>query len=47
MDPTSVTINLTNNNPSEYTISPNSLTFTGGNWNIGQTITVTAVDDLC
>ncbi|MBK6608871.1 MAG: hypothetical protein IPG24_26155 [Leptospiraceae bacterium] len=44
--PASVTIDLTNNNTSEYTISPNSLTFTGGNWNIGQTVTVTAVDDF-
>ena len=44
-DPTSVTITLTNNDPSGYTISPNSLTFTFANWNIGQTITVTAVDD--
>ncbi|HRG76003.1 MAG TPA: hypothetical protein PLX69_15695 [Leptospiraceae bacterium] len=44
-NPASVTINLTNNNITEYTISPNSLTFTSGNWNIGQTVTVTAVDD--
>ena len=44
--PASVTIDLTNNNPSEFTISPTSLTFTGGDWNIGQTVTVTAVDDF-
>lgn len=45
-NPASVTINLTNNNISEYTISPVSLTFTSANWNIGQTVTVTAVDDF-
>ncbi|MDM8566952.1 fibronectin type III domain-containing protein [Candidatus Halobeggiatoa sp. HSG11] len=38
-----VTINLT---ASEHTqISPNTLTFTSTNWNIEQTVTVTAVDD--
>lgn len=44
--PASITINLTNNNPTEYTISPSSLTFTPGNWNVNQTVTVTAVDDF-
>ncbi|MDM8565042.1 choice-of-anchor Q domain-containing protein [Candidatus Halobeggiatoa sp. HSG11] len=38
-----VTINLT---ASEHTqVSPNTLTFTSTNWNIEQTVTVTAVDD--
>jgi hypothetical protein len=45
-NPTSITINLTNNNISEYTISPSSLVFTSGNWNIPQTVSVTAVDDF-
>ncbi|HNH55641.1 MAG TPA: Calx-beta domain-containing protein [Leptospiraceae bacterium] len=45
-NPASITINLTNNNTSEYTISPSSLTFTSLNWNVGQTVTVTAVDDF-
>ncbi len=43
--PDSVTITLTNNDPSQYTISPSSLTFTPANWNVFQTVTVTAVDD--
>ncbi len=41
-----ITINLTNNNPTGYTISPSSLTFAAGTWNINQTVTVTAVDDF-
>ncbi|MCB1191599.1 MAG: hypothetical protein H7A23_06965 [Leptospiraceae bacterium] len=40
-----ITLNLTNNNTSQYTISPSSLTFTAGSWNTNQTITVTAVND--
>ena len=45
-NPSSVTITLSNNNPTEYTISPSTLTFTPGNWNLNQTVTVTAVDDF-
>ncbi|MBP7281727.1 MAG: hypothetical protein KBA66_09135 [Leptospiraceae bacterium] len=41
----SVTINLTNNNTSQYTISPSSLTFASGTWNSAQTVTVTPVND--
>ncbi|MDX1960695.1 MAG: Calx-beta domain-containing protein [Leptospiraceae bacterium] len=45
-NPTSVTITLTNNYPTEYTITPSSLTFTPGNWNVNQVVTVTAIDDF-
>ena len=44
-NPTSITINLTNSNTTQYTISPSSLTFSPANWNINQVVTVTAVDD--
>ena len=43
--PTSVTINLTNNDTTQYSISPASLTFSPANYNTYQTVTVTAVDD--
>ncbi|MEM7183704.1 MAG: hypothetical protein AAF518_22540 [Spirochaetota bacterium] len=38
-----VTVSITND--SQATLSSNSLTFTTGDWNVAQTITVTAVDD--
>jgi outer membrane protein OmpA-like peptidoglycan-associated protein len=41
-----VTIGLSSSNPSEGTVSPDSLTFTPGNWNVGQTVTVTGVNDF-
>lgn len=41
----SITLNLTNNNTAQYTISPSSLSFTGANWSTPQTVTVTPVDD--
>jgi len=39
----SVTVTLTPD--SQSTVSPNPLTFTTGNWNVAQTVTVTAVND--
>ena len=44
--PTSnVTIALTSTDLTEGTVSPASVTFTPGNWNIPQTVTVTGVND--
>ena len=40
-----VTIALSSSDTTEGTVSPVSLTFTAGNWNTGQTVTVTGVDD--
>ena len=40
-----VTIGLSSSNTAEGTVSPASLTFTSGDWNIPQTVTVTGVDD--
>ena len=40
-----VTVTLTSSDPTEGTVSPNSLTFTPLNWAAGQTVTVTGVDD--
>jgi hypothetical protein len=40
-----VTIGLSSNDTSEGTVSPSSLLFTSGNWNVNQTVTVTGVDD--
>jgi hypothetical protein len=39
------TILLGSGNPAEGTVSPASVTFNAGNWNVPQTITVTGVDD--
>lgn len=45
--PTSnVVINVTSSDLSEGTVSPASLTFTMGNWNVAQTVVVTGADDL-
>ena len=41
-----VVLNLTHNDPSEASISPSSLTFTTGNWNTAQSLTVTALNEL-
>ena len=41
-----VTIPLASSDSSEGTISVSSLTFTPGNWNIAQVVTITGVDDL-
>jgi hypothetical protein len=41
-----VTIGLSSSNTDEGTVSPASLTFTAGNWNTAQTVTVTGVDDF-
>jgi gliding motility-associated-like protein len=40
-----VTIDLSSSNTAEGTVSPASVTFTSGNWNIPQTVTITGVDD--
>ena len=42
---TDVVIDLSSSDTAEATVSPSSLTFTNGNWNVNQTITVTAVND--
>ena len=41
----SVTVNLSSGDESAATVSPAKLTFTTDNWQDGQTVTVTAVDD--
>jgi Ca2+-binding RTX toxin-like protein len=41
-----VTIGISSSNTGEGTVSSPSLTFTSGNWNTPQTVTVTGVDDL-
>ncbi len=41
-----VTVDLSSDNTSEGDISPTSITFTTGDWNSAQTITVTPADDL-
>jgi len=40
-----VTINLSSNNVDEGIVSPETIIFTTGNWNIEKTITITGVDD--
>jgi predicted outer membrane repeat protein len=40
-----VTLGLTSNNTLEGTLSNSSLTFTSGNWNVEQIVTITGVDD--
>ena len=40
-----VTIALSSSDLTEGTVGPASLTFTAGNWNVAQTVTVTGVDD--
>jgi len=40
-----VAIPVTSSNTSEITVSPATLTFTGADWSIPQTVTVTPVDD--
>ncbi len=41
-----VSIALTSSDTTEGTVGPTSLTFTSGNWNSNQIVTVTGVDDL-
>jgi hypothetical protein len=41
-----VTIGLSSSNPNEGTVSPSSLTFTPGNYNVDQPVTVTGVNDF-
>ncbi|MEQ9407474.1 MAG: Calx-beta domain-containing protein [Fuerstiella sp.] len=46
VQPTSdVVIQVSNGNPAEVAVDVSSLTFTSGNWNIPQTVTVTGRDD--
>jgi hypothetical protein len=40
-----VSVGISSSDVTEGTVSPSSVTFTGGNWNVAQTITVTGVDD--
>ena len=40
-----VVIDVSSGDTDEATVSPSSLTFTTGNWNSAQTVTVTGVDD--
>ena len=40
-----VVLTVTSADTDEATVSPGSLTFTNGNWNTAQTVTVTGVDD--
>jgi hypothetical protein len=40
-----LTISLTSSDPTEGTVTPESLTFGPGDWDIPQTVTVTGVDD--
>ena len=42
----SVTVAVTSGAPGAATVSPTTLTFTPSNWNSGQTVTVTGVDDF-
>ena len=44
-DDTNATISLASSDTGEATVSPTSLTFTEGNWNTAQTVTLTGVDD--
>src|SRR2546429_2332826 len=41
-----VTIGLSSSDLTEGTVAPASLTFTPGNWNTTQTVTVTGTDDF-
>src|SRR5258705_190217 len=41
-----VTLPIATSNSTEGTASAASLTFTGANWNVAQTVTVTGVDDF-
>ena len=40
-----VEIGLSSSDSAEGSVSPTSVTFTNGNWNVAQTVTVTGVDD--
>jgi hypothetical protein len=40
-----VTINMSSTNPGQGSLSQSSLTFNAGNWNVAQSVTVTAFDD--
>jgi hypothetical protein len=41
-----VTIGITSSNPAEGTVDPASVTFTAGDWDTAQEVTVTGVDDF-
>ena len=40
-----VTVTITDNDSSELTYLPDNLTFTPSNWNVAQTVTLTAIED--
>ena len=44
-DDTNATISLSSSDTGEATVAPATLTFTEGNWNTAQTVTVTGVND--
>ena len=41
-----VTVGLSSSDATEGSVAPASVTFTAGNWNVAQTVTVTGVDDF-
>ena len=41
-----VTVHFDSNDPTEGTVDVTSLTFTSGDWNVAQTVTVTGADDV-
>jgi OmpA family protein/glucodextranase-like protein len=41
-----VSVGLSSSDVTEGTVAPATVTFTSGNWNVAQTVTVTGVDDL-
>jgi len=43
---TNVVFSVTSGDPSEVTVTPGTLTFTPADWNVPQTVTLTAVDDM-
>lgn len=42
----SIEVSLASTNPTEGTLAPSTITFTGDNWDRPQTVTVTGVDDV-
>ncbi len=43
--PLAVTLSVSSSDITEGTVTPQSLTYTGKNWNIPQTVTITGIDD--
>lgn len=46
MPSANVSISLSSTDPTEASVSPSSITFMPGNWNVAQTVTVTGIDDV-